>query len=283
MQPGSRFSGQAEHQLRVLRSHMHSRSGIMALRCVMLVVTTAALLSITSCPLWQSGTRQQVAHGSAARSYVQLSSLGRLSQGDSSSSRRKSLVLGLGACAVAGPFPAVASDRSRTTGYEVQRKEKEWIATLSPGEYFVLRQGGTETPGTSVLLDEKRTGVFKCAGCGSSLFSSADKFNSGTGWPSFAEKLPGVEEEEVNPVARALLGAELRCARCGGHLGDVFSDGKLFLGTRAFETGKRYCIDGAALVFYPEDGSVAVRGEGPPSAPFEFPDWLSSPSIGKDA
>lgn len=171
-----------------------------------------------------------------------------------------------------GPKPALA-ERSRTDGYEFQRSISQWRQALSPGEYFVLRQGGTEEPGSSTLLKEKRAGVFKCVGCGSSLFDSADKFDSGTGWPSFASRLPGVEAQDVNPLQLAVLGAELRCARCGGHLGDVFGDGKLWFGTRAFDTSLRHCIDGAALVFYPADGSAPVRGEGSPPK-FELPDWL---------
>lgn len=193
-----------------------------------------------------------------------------------------------GALAVAGgvlvgacerPRRAGAEGRSRTTGYEVQRAERDWAARLSPGEYFVLRRGGTEQPGSSPLVKEKRVGTFACAACAAALFSSVEKFESGTGWPSFADRMPGVEVEDVNPVQAALLGAELRCARCGGHLGDVFSDGVLFLGTRAFETGKRYCIDGAALVFSPADGSAPALGEGPPQKPAELPEWLRPPGV----
>uniref|UniRef100_A0A7S0AN10 MsrB domain-containing protein n=1 Tax=Pyrodinium bahamense TaxID=73915 RepID=A0A7S0AN10_9DINO len=191
--------------------------------------------------------------------------------------RREVATLGLGGLAVCtGPWP-VGAERSRTEGYEVQRPEREWAAALSPGEYFVLRQGGTERPGSSTLLGEKRSGTFKCVACGAELFSSTDKFDSGTGWPSFSARLPGVEEEDVNPVLMTVLGSELRCARCGGHLGDVFADGLLFPGTPAFKTGRRYCIDGAALVFYPQDGSAPLRGEGPPPAPMELPEWLRPP------
>lgn len=186
--------------------------------------------------------------------------------------------LGLGTLTTQ-PCPVFArgGERSRTEGYEVQRAPSDWRLALTRGEYYVLREGGTEQPGTSVLLKEKRKGVFKCAGCGNDLFSSAEKFDSGTGWPSFASRLPGVEEEAVNPLLLTVLGAELRCSRCGGHLGDVFTDGMLFQGTRAAATGRRYCIDGAALVFYPEDGGPPLRGEGPPLPPPKLPDWLLPP------
>ena len=159
--------------------------------------------------------------------------------------------------------PVWAKNKSRTAGYAVQKTEAEWKDQLSSAQYYILRQGGTERPFSSVLESEKRSGIFQCAGCGSKLFSSQDKFNSGTGWPSFARGLPGgsVETEDVDAMTAKLVGAELRCATCGGHLGDVFQDGFLFPGTEAFKTGKRYCIDGYALVFYPDDGTEPVRGD----------------------
>ena len=109
------------------------------------------------------------------------------------------------------------------------------------------------------------------------LFASGAKFESGTGWPSFATGLPNVEVE-ATPI-EFLSGAELRCARCGGHLGDRFLDGALFPGTPAFASGKRYCIDGSALVFYPADGGKPVLGEFDPGAPRELPAWAQPPGI----
>jgi peptide-methionine (R)-S-oxide reductase len=167
--------------------------------------------------------------------------------------------------------------RSRTDGYEVQKTDAAWKAELSEMQYFVLRQGGTERPGYSILETEKRTGEFRCAGCGTPLFNAKDKFRSGTGWPSFARGLAGVEIDNVGMVASALSGAELRCRTCGGHLGDVFKDGFLFIGTEAAITGERYCIDGAALVFYPLDGSGPVRGD--QRAPVKGPSFLEPPAI----
>ena len=127
-------------------------------------------------------------------------------------------------------------------------------------------------------------GTFKCAGCGTPLFQSTDKFNSGTGWPSFARGLAGVEVEQMNPFLQLTgAGAELRCRTCGGHLGDVFNDGYLFIGTEAALTGQRYCIDGAALVFYPNDdskhseSSLLVRGDTPAAKPSSS--WLDPPVI----
>jgi peptide methionine sulfoxide reductase MsrB len=87
--------------------------------------------------------------------------------------------------------------------------------------------------------------------------------------------LPGVEIDQVGAIQERLLGAELRCKTCGGHLGDVFNDGYLFVGTPAFVTGKRFCIDGAALVFHPKDGTPDLRGD----TPAPMPDWMRSPEI----
>ena len=108
--------------------------------------------------------------------------------------------------------------------------------------------------------------LFWCAACDNPLFESKVKFDSGTGWPSYAAPLAGVEVVEKNVLKEALLESQVRCAKCGGHLGDVFADGFLFPGTPAALTGKRYCI-GAALVFKPADGSPAVLGEGKARSP----------------
>mmetsp|Transcript_12649 Transcript_12649/g.30667 ORF Transcript_12649/g.30667 Transcript_12649/m.30667 type:complete len:262 (+) Transcript_12649:57-842(+) len=169
------------------------------------------------------------------------------------------------------PMPAAAaaaSERSRTEGYAIQKTDDEWKQLLSERQYQILRQGGTERQYSSVLEEEERDGTYHCAGCGTALFSSADKFHSGTGWPSFAATVDkGVEVENVNIFQAKLGGAELRCKTCGGHLGDVFEDGWIFTGTRAAETGKRFCIDGSALVFKPSDGSSQVVGDRTP------PNW----------
>uniref|UniRef100_A0A7S0LST9 Peptide-methionine (R)-S-oxide reductase n=1 Tax=Coccolithus braarudii TaxID=221442 RepID=A0A7S0LST9_9EUKA len=183
---------------------------------------------------------------------------------------------------LAVPLAAQAGAKSRSEGYSIQRSEREWNYVLSPEQYFVLRQGGTEVPNTSPLVIEKRAGRFVCSGCGTSLFESSAKFDSGTGWPSFAAPLAGVEVEAKNPLNAALLGAEVRCRSCGGHLGDVFQDGLLFQGTPAALTGKRYCIDGAALVFEPSDGGEAVIGAAPSRQP-ELPSWLQPPKVGRTA
>jgi peptide-methionine (R)-S-oxide reductase len=163
--------------------------------------------------------------------------------------------------------PVWAASKSRTDGYAVVKSEDDWKATLSSMQYFVLRQGGTERPYFSILESEKRSGVYHCAACNTPLFDARDKFTSGTGWPSFARGLDGVETESVDLLTANLSGAELRCKTCGGHLGDVFRDGFLFWGTEAAKTNRRYCIDGAALNFYPSGetngSSQMVRGDTP--------------------
>jgi peptide-methionine (R)-S-oxide reductase len=150
---------------------------------------------------------------------------------------------------------AFTQEQDRTTGYPTQHSEEEWSSLLRPTQYDILRLGKTERPFSSILEGEERVGTYLCAGCGNPLFQSQAKFHSGTGWPSFASALKGVSVESTNSFKKGLLGAELRCNQCGGHLGDVFQDGFLFVGTPAFQTGERYCIDGAALVFHTEEGS----------------------------
>ena len=180
-------------------------------------------------------------------------------------------------------IPAAAnamSNKSRSEGYEIQYSDREWSYLLSGRQYNILRQGGTERQYSSILEGEEREGKYICAGCATPLFTSNAKFHSGTGWPSYATALPGVEVEDVNPVQAGLLGAEVRCKTCGGHLGDVFNDGFIYVNTPAFVSGKRFCVDGAALVFKPSDGSEDVFGDlPPPKKDTIMPDFLSPPKI----
>jgi len=114
---------------------------------------------------------------------------------------------------------------------------------LTPAQYNVLRQEGTERPFTSPLLDEHRAGTFACAGCDLPLYSSKTKYDSGTGWPSFWEPLPGAVDE-TEDRAFGMVRTAISCHRCGGHLGHVFTDGPK-------PTGLRYCMNGVALKFVP--------------------------------
>lgn len=129
--------------------------------------------------------------------------------------------------------------------FPVAKSDAEWRAELSPQAYQVLRHHGTERAGTSPLNAEKRKGVFHCAGCGGDLFSSETKFESGTGWPSFYQPLAGAVETSTDN-SHFMTRVEVHCARCGGHLGHVFPDGPR-------PTGDRYCMNGVALRFEPED------------------------------
>jgi peptide-methionine (R)-S-oxide reductase len=126
----------------------------------------------------------------------------------------------------------------------IDRTDEQWRAELSPEAYKVLRHEGTERAGTSPLNDEKRRGTFVCAGCGTPLFTSDMKFDSGTGWPSFFTTLPGVFETRRD-FRLVWPRTEYHCATCGGHHGHVFDDGPS-------PTGLRYCNNGVALRFVPD-------------------------------
>ena len=117
--------------------------------------------------------------------------------------------------------------------------------TLTSEQHRVLREHGTERPGSSPLLKEKRPGEFQCAGCGAELFDAGAKFESGTGWPSFYAALPGAVETTTD-TSHGMVRTEFHCARCGGHLGHIFPDGPA-------PTGLRYCTNGCALDFKPEE------------------------------
>jgi peptide-methionine (R)-S-oxide reductase len=122
--------------------------------------------------------------------------------------------------------------------------DEDWRKRLTPEQYHVMREHGTERPGSCALLHEKRAGVFTCAGCDQELFASKLKFESGTGWPSFNDPVPGSVESETDR-SYGMTRTEVHCATCGSHLGHVFPDGPP-------PTGLRYCINGVALNFKPE-------------------------------
>ncbi|WP_424360111.1 peptide-methionine (R)-S-oxide reductase MsrB [Methylocystis parvus] len=132
--------------------------------------------------------------------------------------------------------------------YPVTRTDEEWRARLTREQYDVMRGHGTERPGSCALNHEKRRGVFQCAGCDQPLFRSGEKFESGTGWPSFFDPLPGALGSTVDR-SYGMVRTEVHCSRCGSHLGHVFPDGPP-------PTGLRYCINGVALNFAPETAPV---------------------------
>jgi peptide-methionine (R)-S-oxide reductase len=144
-------------------------------------------------------------------------------------------VAGASLLQVRAAWPAVAD--------HVVHSDAEWRKLLTPAQYAVLRKDGTEPPYTSPLLHEERKGIFACAGCGADLFSSATKFDSGTGWPSFWAPLDNAvvtKEDRSFFMTRTAVS----CRRCDGHLGHVFDDGPK-------PTGLRYCMNGVAMIFKP--------------------------------
>jgi len=148
-----------------------------------------------------------------------------------------------------GALQAVAAPAGAPAHFEVEYTEAQWRARLNPMQFAVLREAGTERAFSSPLDHEKRRGIFSCAGCALALFSSATKFDSGTGWPSFWKPLDnavGTTEDTTFGMTRT----EVHCRRCGGHLGHVFDDGPP-------PTGLRYCMNGVALHFEPSADAAA--------------------------
>jgi peptide-methionine (R)-S-oxide reductase len=156
--------------------------------------------------------------------------------------RRALLLAGGAACiggaAVIGRRPAAAAQH-----FEVSLTPDEWRKRLTPAQFQILREQGTEPPWTSPLLNEHRPGVFACAGCALPLFNANTKFDSHTGWPSFFRPLANAVETSRD-TSDFMVRDEVHCRRCGGHLGHVFDDGPP-------PTGLRYCINSASLSFAP--------------------------------
>ena len=128
--------------------------------------------------------------------------------------------------------------------YPVTHTDAEWRKLLTSEQYYIMREHGTEMPGSCALLVEKRLGKFTCVGCGTTLFETRRKFESGTGWPSFDEPVAGSVETSIDD-SLGMERVEVHCATCGSHLGHVFDDGPP-------PTHQRYCINGVAMNFVPD-------------------------------
>ncbi len=140
---------------------------------------------------------------------------------------------------------AQESDKKTQKIYPVTKTDAQWKAELTPLQYYVLRESGTERPFTSPLNENKEKGIYTCAACKTPLYSSEYKYNSGTGWPSFDRAITNNVALDVD-YKIGYARTELKCATCGGHLGHSFNDGP------SNTTGQRHCINGAALLFKKE-------------------------------
>ncbi len=136
---------------------------------------------------------------------------------------------------------------------KIEKSEAQWRAELTPEQFRVTRQAGTERAFTGCFFDTKTPGIYRCVCCRTPLFGSGSKYDSRSGWPSFFAPLPDAPIEEIRDVSHGMVRTEVRCGRCEAHLGHLFPDGPP-------PTGQRYCINSASLELVPEDGSAPVRG-----------------------
>jgi methionine-R-sulfoxide reductase len=126
--------------------------------------------------------------------------------------------------------------------YEINRTDEEWRSMLTPEEYHILREKGTDRPFTGKYYLHSEKGVYSCAGCGAELFTSEMKFDSDCGWPSFDKEIAGGKIKKVEDRSHGMIRTEILCARCGSHLGHLFDDGPTL-------TGKRYCVNSTSIGF----------------------------------
>lgn len=129
---------------------------------------------------------------------------------------------------------------------EINRTEEEWKKILTPEQFYVLRQKGTDRPFTGKFYIHKEKGMYNCAACGNELFSSDMKFDSDCGWPSFDREVAGGKIKQVRDTTHGMIRTEILCAKCGSHIGHIFDDGPTV-------TGQRYCVNSTSIAFEPEN------------------------------
>ncbi len=151
-------------------------------------------------------------------------------------------------CQAQNPTPPMSQT------FPVQKTEAEWLRELGPERYRIVRQKGTEYPGTGEYDKHFEAGKYLCAGCGTPLFSSAGKFDAHCGWPSFDQEVQDGIVAEKRDLTHGMIRTEILCSQCGGHLGHVFDDGPT-------ETGLRYCVNSLSLTFEPESDSAHVASQ----------------------
>ena len=162
------------------------------------------------------------------------------------------LTISLQSCGQSPKTDSKTSKTDKTMDTPVKKTEEEWKKTLSPDQYYVLREKGTESPYSGKLYLTKDKGVYKCAACGNELFTSDMKFDSHCGWPSFDREIKGGKITTHTDTSHGMVRTEIMCARCGSHLGHIFDDGPT-------ETGKRYCVNSISLDFIPADSTEAKK------------------------
>ncbi len=159
--------------------------------------------------------------------------------------RRIWLLLLTWACHSAAAPPPKAQEAPAAKRYAVTKSNDEWKKILTPEQYHITREGGTERAFTGKYWDHHEAGTYRCVACDQELFESTTKFESGSGWPSFYQPILGERVESIEDRSHGMIRVEVRCSRCGAHLGHVFEDGPE-------PTGLRYCINSASLNFAPK-------------------------------